>query len=140
MIEFIPLRDFPDAYYTSEDLCTWLQRCAAQYEHEIQRMTYQFCDEEMMLQYNQQFLDHDYFTDILTFPASRTSNPIQGDILINVDRLTDNARTFNVSERQELLRLLAHGLLHLCGYDDATPEEKKRMQAEEDACIKLMTD
>lgn len=138
MIEFIPLDDFPNTYYSEEKLAHWLTNCARAIDHDIQRLTYQFCDETTMLDYNRQYLNHDYYTDILTFPANKAGHAIEGDILINVDRLKDNAKTFDTTVDQELLRLLAHGLLHLCGYDDVTPAAKSKMTAAEDQCIALM--
>ncbi len=136
MISFISFQGVPQKYFEDAQLVDWLLICADEYGHAIQRLTYQFCDENTMLEYNRTYLDHDYYTDILTFPESRKTNPVKGDVLINVDRLKDNAAQFNQEIQTELLRLLAHGLLHLCGYTDETIEHKKQMTEEEQYCIR----
>ena len=137
MISFDSFDEFPDKYFNQSDLIDWLIQCAATYNNKIARLAFQFCNENKMLEYNQQYLDHDYYTDILTFPEGRKSNPIKGDVLINVDRLVDNAKTYNQSIEHELLRLMAHGLLHLCGFRDEGDEEQEEMRQEEDNCIRM---
>ena len=135
MISFDSFNQFPEKFFTHASLAHWLMYCAAHYEHRVARLSYQFCDEALMLQYNQDYLQHDYFTDILTFPEGRKSNPIKGDVLINVDRLADNAKKYDQPIEKELLRLMAHGLLHLCGFRDKSVEEKREMTEAEDWCI-----
>ena len=135
MISFDSRAGFPEKYYSKQTLSDWLVSCAAHHQHIIKRLSYQFCNEKTMLQYNQEYLQHDYFTDILTFPETQKTNPIKGDVLINIDRLVDNANRFDVPVEKELLRLLAHGLLHLCGFRDYEVEDKKEMTAAEDWCI-----
>lgn len=139
MISFESLAGFPESYFDKNQLTNWLIACAEEYEHVITRLSYQFCDEKTMLDYNRQYLDHDYYTDILTFPESRKRNPIKGDVLINTDRLVDNAKKYNESVEHELLRLMAHGLLHLCGFNDEHEADKKEMSEAENYCIKLMS-
>ncbi len=92
-------------------------------------LTYIFCSDEYLLQINQQYLQHDYYTDVITFPYSNTE--IEGDIFISIDRIRDNAQSLNIPEKTELHRVMVHGLLHLIGYDDKTPELKKLMQEKE---------
>ncbi len=135
MISFDSLDYIPEKYFSNESLIDWLVRCAKHYGHGISRLAYRFCDEAEMLHYNQEYLDHDFFTDILTFPESRKTNPIKGDVLINIDRLRDNAIRYGEPEEKELLRLLAHGLLHLCGFNDLTDADKEEMTGEENRCI-----
>ena len=138
MITFESHAGFPEKHYNSDQLTNWLIACAGHYEHHITRLSFVFCDEATMHNYNRQYLDHDYYTDILTFPDGHQSHSINGDILINVDRLLDNANTYDQSPDQELLRLLAHGLLHLCGFRDDEEHEKKKMREAEEVCIGLM--
>lgn len=135
MISFDSFAGFPENHADKKTLSEWLFKCAAAYQYRIERLAYQFCDEKTMLEYNQQYLEHDYYTDILTFPEGRKSNPIKGDVLINTDRLVDNAKLFNQSISHELLRLLAHGLLHLCGFRDEDAKDKKEMTKAENWCI-----
>ncbi len=138
MISFDSHSGYPDSYFDKNTLIDWLIDCAARYQHNVKRLSYQFCDENTMLDYNQEYLQHDYLTDILTFPESKKTNPIKGDVLINVDRLADNAKRFKQPIKRELLRLMAHGLLHLCGFRDEDLEDKREMTEAEDYCIALL--
>ncbi len=137
MISFHSFQDVPSKYFKEGELKSWLIACAEHFDHEIKRLAYKFCDENEMLDYNQLYLGHDYYTDILTFPEHNYSNPISGDVLINVDRLVDNAAKYDQTEARELLRLMSHGLLHLCGYRDETEDEKRTMTSAENICIGL---
>ncbi len=93
---------------------------------------YVFCSDEFLLGLNQSYLSHDTYTDILTFTLSLPNEPVVSEIYISIDRLRENAESLSVSFKQELSRVMIHGLLHLCGYDDVTPELKKVMRARED--------
>lgn len=137
MISFISFKNIPTKYFTRAELKSWLNLCAQHYDHDIKRLAYKFCGEEEMLDYNRLYLDHDYFTDILTFPERTETNPISGDVLINVDRLIENAEKYDQTVQHELLRLMAHGLLHLCGFLDETTDEKRTMTSAENTCIAL---
>ena len=87
-----------------------------------------------MREANRQFLDHDYYTDILTFPG-HSSQGLSGDILISIDRVRDNARTMNHPPKHELARVMAHGILHLIGYRDDTDEHREEMRQAENRWI-----
>ncbi len=95
-----------------------------------------FCDDDYLLNLNEQFLNHDTLTDIISFNYS-LGNELHGDIFISVDRVKENAFDFNVSFNEELLRVLVHGILHYCGYSDKTKDEKSLMRAKEDEKIKM---
>ena len=95
-------------------------------------LTYVFCSDERLLQINRQFLQHDFYTDIITFPLSQPQEPITAEIYISVDRVRENARKFGVSMKNELLRVILHGSLHLCGYGDKTAPEQAKMRKLED--------
>ena len=112
----------------------WLTECATEHKTELRGVHFMFCSDEQMLQTNRQFLDHDYYTDILTFPA-HASNGVAGDILISIDRVRDNARTMKQSPRQELARVMAHGILHLIGFRDDTEEHREEMRQAENHWI-----
>lgn len=90
-----------------------------------------FCSDDYLLSVNNEYLDHDFFTDIITFDYSSNSE-ISGDLFISIDRVKENAITFNVAFIQELYRVLVHGVLHLCGYGDKSPEEELIMRSKED--------
>lgn len=100
-------------------------------------INYVFCSDEYLLKINVEYLDHDYLTDIITFDNSEDEELIEGDIFISIDRVVDNAKTFNVSTEHELRRVLVHGILHLCGYLDKTDEEEKLMREKENHYLQL---
>ena len=85
------------------------------------------------------YLNHDTFTDIVTFDSSDNRNVIEGDIYISIERVQDNARKYKVSTDLELHRVIIHGVLHLVGYSDKTPQQKKIMRKKEGACLSLRT-
>lgn len=97
-----------------------------------------FCSDDFLLELNQKFLQHEDYTDILSFQYQK--EPIQGDIYISIDRAKDNAKKYKVKSRQEMLRLMIHGLLHFCGYKDNTKRQKELMRRKEDYYLKLFTE
>lgn len=99
-------------------------------------INYIFCDDEYLLQKNIEFLNHDTLTDIISFDYTM-GNLISGDIFISVERVADNAKDFNVSFDDELKRVMAHGVLHYCGYNDKTEADSQLMRTKEDEKIKL---
>jgi rRNA maturation RNase YbeY len=100
------------------------------------KLNYIFCSDEHLLGINQQFLNHDTYTDIITFDLSEKENELVGEIYISVDRIWDNAARFKVDFNQELHRVIFHGCLHLCGFGDKKPADKLEMTVQEDACLK----
>lgn len=110
----------------------WLKQQAEREGYAVGDLNYIFCSDTYLLQVNRDFLQHDYYTDIITFDQSETEGKLEGDIFISVDRVADNAGQVGVSAEQEMRRVLAHGLLHLCGFGDKTPEEARQMRAKED--------
>lgn len=99
-------------------------------------ITYFFCDDEYIYDQNVRFLNHDTLTDIITFDSC-IGDLVQGNILISYDRVEENARKFNVSVQEETLRVVAHGVLHLCGYKDKTDEEAALMRKKENETLEL---
>ena len=93
---------------------------------------YIFCSDDYLLEINQQHLQHDYYTDIITFDLSEPGKPINAEIYISVDRVRDNARQFKTSLKNELHRVIFHGALHLCGYKDKTSKDQAVMRKMED--------
>lgn len=115
-------------------LTRWIKSTAEEYGKITGDISYIFCSEEKILEINRQYLNHDYFTDIITFDYSE-KNILSGDIFISPDTLKTNAIEFNVTFEEELLRIIIHGILHLCGQDDKTPESKRQMTVKEDKAL-----
>ncbi len=103
----------------------------------LESLNYVFTSDEELLTINQQYLKHDYYTDIITFDLAAKGLPTQGDIYISVDRVKDNARQLGQPFYKELHRVIFHGALHLCGYGDKTPKEEKKMREMEDKYLHL---
>jgi probable rRNA maturation factor len=106
-------------------------------EKKLSLLTYIFCSDQYLLSINREFLNHDDFTDIITFCLSEPTQPIIGEIYISADRIRENAQILGVSTRHELHRVIFHGALHLCGYKDKRPRDKARMTQEEDMNLAL---
>ena len=114
----------------------WIKAVAADYGFAIGNINYIFCSDERELEVNREFLGHDYYTDIITFDYS-TSSTLNGDIFISLDTVRSNAEQLNIPFDQELLRILIHGILHLTGQGDKTPETKIQMTAKEDKALAM---
>lgn len=110
----------------------WLKRQAEAEGYAVGELNYIFCSDEYVLQVNRDYLQHDYYTDIITFDQSEEEGKLEGDIFISIDRVADNANQLGVSADQEMRRVLAHGMLHLCGYGDKTNEEEALMRTKEE--------
>ena len=115
----------------------WLQLVLTTENFSSGEIAYIFCGDTQLHALNLRFLKHDTYTDILTFPAGNSTETISGEIYISLDRVLDNASKFQEDPEKELLRIMVHGLLHLCGYDDASPAEKLQMTAKEDYYLNL---
>lgn len=115
----------------------WLQQVIRKEGKVSGDISYIFCDDNHMLENNIAFLDHDTYTDIITFDDC-VGNVVNGSILISLDRVADNAEKFNKSFENELLRVIVHGTLHLCGYKDKTDEEAKVMRQKEDESLEML--
>ena len=134
MIDFNYETDFElsnEAQYSE-----WISEVIASEGKKEGDISYIFCDDEYLLEINQQHLDHDTLTDIISFDYT-IGNEISGDIFISVERVKDNAIDFNVPFAEELLRVMAHGVLHYCGYKDKSEEDEKLMRSKEEEKIAL---
>lgn len=119
----------------------WVEAVLKERGYELGEVNYRFVDDTTMLKENQRYLGHDFYTDILTFenrPFGVSEKVIYGDIIISTDRVKENARNLKVSYQEELHRVLIHGMLHLCGLNDITPEEEKKMHLAEDKALQLL--
>lgn len=103
--------------------------------HRISELNFIFCSDDYLLEINKKYLNHDTYTDIVTFDSSEDETTIAGDIFISVDRMKENARKFQVAEVDELHRVIIHGVLHLCGYHDKKKEDKILMTSKEDTYL-----
>lgn len=115
----------------------WLFACVDNYGYSIGEINYIFCDDEYLLDINRKHLQHDYYTDIITFDYTE-GKVLYGDLFISVDRIADNAYEFNTSFENELARVMIHGLLHMMGLKDKTEEDQKEMRQAEDNCLQLL--
>ncbi|MEI6264309.1 MAG: rRNA maturation RNase YbeY [Sphingobacteriia bacterium] len=103
----------------------------------LSNIDYVFCSDEFLLKMNRDFLQHDYYTDIITFGLSEKNQPIEAEVYISIDRVKDNAKTLENNYQQEMLRVIFHGVLHLCGFKDKTKSEISTMRAKEDQYLQL---
>jgi probable rRNA maturation factor len=110
----------------------WITETIVAEGFKLAELTYVFCSDEYLLQINQQYLNHDTYTDIITFDNSEEHSTIAGDIFISIERIKENAAKFAVTEAQELHRVIIHGALHLLGYKDKSVADKKKMTLKED--------
>ncbi len=117
-------------------LFKWLTAVAGSYDKLIGTLCYRFCSDDVILETNRNFLGHDYYTDIITFDYS-LGRKVGGDMLISLDTVASNAEELGVPYERELLRVIVHGLLHLCGENDKGPGEREVMEAAENRALAL---
>ena len=118
-------------------LSKWLESLILSEQKKIGDINYIFCDDEYLLQVNREYLQHDYYTDIISFDYVK-GKTISGDIFVSLPRVSENAKSMSKDFASELHRVLAHGVLHLCGYKDKTDEEITEMRNKEDIYIKQL--
>lgn len=114
----------------------WIKSVAESYGKNIGEIAYIFCSDEKILEVNRTYLQHDYYTDIITFDYTE-GNKISGDLFISLDTVATNAEQFKCTFYEELCRVIIHGILHLCGIDDKGPGEREKMEAEENKALAL---
>ena len=132
----IYFNNIPSHSPNSLSLSQWLRTLATAYNAKIRMLHYNFVTEDRLLKMNQDYLQHDTHTDIITF--SYDSFPcVEAEIYISIERMLENANLHGETVENELLRLLSHGFLHCLGYNDSTKEEKLMMSAEENKCINM---
>ena len=116
----------------------WIRAVAARYGKQVGDVAYIFCDDAKILEVNRQYLQHDYYTDIITFDYCE-GNTLHGDIFVSLDTVRSNAAEFGATFNNELHRILIHGILHLCGQADKTPEARAEMTRKENDALTLLT-
>ena len=114
----------------------WLKELIISEDKKPGEINYIFCDDDHLLQVNKDFLNHDYYTDVITFDYVK-GKTISADIFVSLPRILDNSSTLSNAFNYELLRVLAHGVLHLCGYKDKTDEEISEMRQKEDYYLSI---
>ena len=119
-----------------EQLSNWISSVIVSEDKKEGEINYIFCDDEYLLGLNEQYLNHDTLTDIISFDYS-VGKELHGDIFISTERVLENAAEFKVSFEEELKRVMVHGVLHYCGYKDKTEEDEKKMRLKEDEKIKM---
>jgi rRNA maturation RNase YbeY len=118
-------------------ITAWVNAVAATYDRRVGDINYIFVDDEEILRINRQFLQHDYYTDIITFDNSNSSKFISGDLFISLDTIRTNAEGLGLPYEQELHRVIIHGILHLCGLNDKGPGERELMEAAENRALAI---
>ena len=136
LIEFVS-EDVDFTLPNQEPVAAWLMGIIQSHHFQLENLTYIFCSDEYLLEINQEYLDHDTYTDIITFNNADEPEIIESDIFISIDRVKENAANLNIPFLDELHRVMAHGVLHLLGYDDKDPELKQLMRTAEDNCLSL---
>lgn len=114
----------------------WLRKVAAHYGNKIGELAYIFCDDEKIIEVNRQYLNHDYYTDVITFDYSE-GDTINGDVFISLDTVRSNSEEQHTTYTEELHRVIAHGVLHLCGINDKGPGEREIMEKAENYALSL---
>ena len=118
-------------------LKAWIVNCVSDTPYSIENINYIFCSDQYLYEINLEHLNHDTFTDIITFDLSESEHQLESDIFISIERVKENSNKLNIHFQDELCRVLIHGVLHLMGYKDKTPEQKEAMRKKEDACLSL---
>lgn len=115
----------------------WIRDFVVSYGKEVGELYYSFCSDEYLYKMNVELLGHDFYTDIITFPLNECETILSAEFHISIDRIKENAATFNRSFRDELHRVMAHGVLHLIGFDDLCEEDEIQMREEEEKCLSM---
>jgi rRNA maturation RNase YbeY len=136
MIEFYSETDFK--VEDTKALSHWISEIILHENHELGDLTYVFCDDDYLHKLNLQFLNHDTLTDIISFDNS-LGKQIHGEIYISVERVKENAGTYQVAFLEELHRVIIHGVLHFCGYKDKTKKQQETMSRKENEALDLRT-
>ena len=120
-------------------LKNWVNDAITKEKHLLEELNFIFCSDNYLLNINKEYLNHDTYTDIITFDNSEIPENIAGDIFISIDRVKDNAKSFKTTTQNELARVMIHGVLHLLGYKDKTKKDKDLMTEKEDFYLKLLS-
>ena len=120
-----------------QQITEWVKQVASTYQKRVGNIAYFFCSDKRILEVNREYLQHDYYTDIITFDYC-VGNRLSGDLFISLDTVRTNAELFNQPYERELHRVIIHGVLHLCGINDKGPGEREIMEAAENKALALL--
>ncbi len=123
--------------FSKREMNAWIKQVAATENHKVGDVSYIFCSDKKILEINETYLQHDYYTDIITFDYTENKK-IGGDIFISIDTVRSNAEKYKVAFEQELRRVIIHGILHLCGQKDKSPADRAEMTRKENAALSLL--
>ena len=121
-----------------QKIANWIESVAKTYNKETGEISYLFCDDNKILEVNQEYLNHDFYTDIITFDYSE-ENTISGDIIISLQTLESNSQMYKTDFLEELHRVIIHGILHLSGLNDESEEEEKAMRDAENSALEMLS-
>ncbi len=127
--------DVPLPVFSKSKISKWITRCIIDENHQVGTINFIFVSDNYLLEMNRQYLNHDYFTDVISFDYCE-GKTVSGDVFMSVDRIRENASDLELNFTDELFRVMIHGVLHFMGYHDKTDEEKKQMRAKEDEALK----
>lgn len=125
------------SFFNYERFNSWVDIIAEHYDRRVGKLSFIYCNDDKILEVNKQFLDHDYYTDVITFDYCRR-NIISGDIYISVDTVLSNSVQFSTSFEEEFNRVFCHAILHLIGYKDKQDNDALEMRAQESKCLELL--
>ncbi|MGL5682128.1 MAG: rRNA maturation RNase YbeY [Marinifilaceae bacterium] len=128
--------EFP-SFFSEDRVVEWIDEIADTYDKTAGEMSFIFCNDDHILEINKQYLDHDYYTDVITFDYC-VGNLLCGDIFISLDTVASNAEQFGVPFEEEFHRVVAHSVLHLAGFKDKTDEEAAVMRENENKCLEIL--
>lgn len=131
------LEDVEFEFSKLEQITHWIHSIIKQEKKTLEQINFIFCSDTYLHQINLEYLNHDTFTDVITFPYSKLPI-IEGDIFISLERIKENGKIFEVSFEEELHRVMIHGVLHLCGYGDKTTEDKEQMTQKENEALLIL--
>ena len=121
---------------SQEPLLKWFKKVCEEKGHTLNKLNLIFCSDSYLLEINRKYLNHDYYTDIITFDYVE-GQKVSGDLFISTERVMENAKNLKISFKDELDRVMIHGLLHLLGYEDSTETKQAEIKAQEDFCLTL---
>lgn len=125
------------AFASRQSLKLFIEKLFKKEKYSLQQLNIIFCSDDALLQINKDFLQHDYYTDIITFPLSEKDTPVIAELYISIDRIRDNAAQLGISFKRELHRVIFHGCLHLVGYNDKSSQQIKIIREREDYYLRL---
>jgi probable rRNA maturation factor len=130
--------DVTSSIQGKKEMVRWLNQVINNEGMELGFISISFCSDKHLLEINKSALQHNYYTDIITFQLNEKNEAIEGDLYISIDRVKDNAKTLGIKWGEELKRVIIHGVLHLCGYKDKTKKDIELMRKKENECLSLL--